>query len=71
MASMEVESTVSVSDDAVARGNRQYEDAAKAALIAAAAVDENASFGIEEGEVDQLERKWITWCAHARPHGAA
>ena len=28
----------------------------------APAIDENASFGIEEGEVDQLERKWITWC---------
>ena len=25
------------------------------------AVDANASFGIEEGEVDSLERKWITW----------
>ena len=32
---------------------------AKAAIEAAAAVDENASFGIEEGEVDELERKWI------------
>jgi hypothetical protein len=35
----------------------------EAAMLAAQAIDEHASFGIDEGEVDQLERKWITWCA--------
>lgn len=39
------------------------QEAADAAVLAAQSVDEHASFGIEEGEVDQLERKWITWCA--------
>lgn len=28
-------------------------------------IDQNASFGIEEGEVDELEKKWITWYAHS------
>ena len=40
---------------------RQYAEAAEAAMRAAQAIDKTATFGIEEGEVDQLERKWITW----------
>ena len=31
------------------------------AMARAAAIDTTASFGIDEGEVDQLERKWNTW----------
>ena len=53
------ESVVSVSSTAVAE--RQYAEAAEAAMLAAQAIDQTATFGIEEGEVDQLERKWITW----------
>lgn len=36
----------------------------RTALPAAPTIAESASFGIEEGEVDNLERKWISWCAH-------
>ena len=43
------------------------EQAEHDAVVAAEAVDADASFGIEEGEVDQLERKWITWCATPLP----
>merc|ERR1712185_66661 len=39
---------------------RHAEEAAEA-IAKAAGIDENASFGIDEGEVDQLEKKWITW----------
>merc|ERR1712185_748155 len=39
---------------------RHAEEAAEA-IAKAAGIDENASFGIEEGEVDELEKKWITW----------
>lgn len=35
------------------------------AVAAANAISTEASFGIEEGEVAQLEKKWITWCALA------
>jgi hypothetical protein len=40
-----------------------------AACAAAKAISTEASFGIEEGEVDQLEKKWITWCAAHPPMG--
>jgi hypothetical protein len=36
----------------------------RTALPAGPTIAEGASFGIEEGEVDNLERKWISWCAH-------
>jgi hypothetical protein len=39
----------------------QHEEAAAAAAAAADQIDPDAAFGIEEGEVDQLEKKWITW----------
>ena len=62
-------STISVSSAAIDRDDTAY--AATQAVLAAQAVDSNASFGIEEGEVDQLERKWITWCERVRPRRAA
>ena len=31
------------------------------AMARAASIDTSASFGIDEGEVDLLERKWNTW----------
>ena len=37
------------------------ESAAREAPAATNAIDEHASFGIEEGEVDQLEKKWNLW----------
>ena len=46
--------------DVLTSATAQAEEA-ELAVAAAAAVDSNASFGIDEGEVDQLEKKWITW----------
>lgn len=47
-------------DEAHTEAAAAVEVQSRAAEITAA-VDANASFGIEEGEVDSLERKWITW----------
>ena len=47
-----------MADDNEEREKQAVQDeAAEAALAKAAAIDENASFGIEEGEADQLEKK--------------
>ena len=42
-------------------GAMAIEEATCAACAAASTVSKEASFGIEEGEADQLEKKWITW----------
>ncbi len=47
--------------DDVERARAEREEVEKKAAAATARIDENASFGIDEGEVDLLEKKWITW----------
>ena len=41
-----------------------HKESSCAAIEAANAISTEASFGIEEGEAEELEKKWITWCVH-------
>ena len=41
-----------------------HKESSCAAIEAANTISTEASFGIEEGEAEELEKKWITWCVH-------